>query len=259
MSIYEHFRQEEHGFIDQVLQWKEDVLHQYSPKLTDFLDPREQQIVTAIVGTEGEVQVSFDGGQPFAERKRALLYPDYYIPQSEDFQLRMYELNYPKKFVTIEHPQVLGSAMSLGLRRSKFGDILVAGDDIQLVAAEEISSYIEMNLTSIGKAKVSLSSIQREQLHVVKEELIEHVYTVSSMNQYGAFSSFSNYGASVDVAAPGEDIVTTDKSGAYGTGTGTSMAAPHVAGLLLLRGTEFGRSGSVTGDPDSTPDPIASK
>ena len=36
MSIYEHFRQEEHGFIDQVLQWKEDVLHQYSPKLTDF-------------------------------------------------------------------------------------------------------------------------------------------------------------------------------------------------------------------------------
>lgn len=63
--------------------------------------------------------------------------------------------------MTIEHPQVLGSAMSLGLRRSKFGDILVAGDDIQLVAAEEISSYIEMNLTSIGKAKVSLSSIQR--------------------------------------------------------------------------------------------------
>ncbi|MFY2250423.1 RNA-binding protein [Priestia megaterium] len=192
MSIYEHFRQEEHGFIDQVLQWKEDVLHQYSPKLTDFLDPREQQIVTAIVGTEGEVQVSFDGGQPFAERKRALLYPDYYVPESEDFQLHMYELNYPKKFVTIEHPQVLGSAMSLGLRRSKFGDILVAGDDIQLVAAEEISSYIEMNLTSIGKAKVSLSSIQREQLHVVKEEMTEHVYTVSSMRLDVLLSTIHN-------------------------------------------------------------------
>src|SRR6478735_7667999 len=174
MSIYEHFRQEEHGFIDQVLQWKEDVLHQYSPKLTDFLDPREQQIVTAIVGTEGEVQVSFDGGQPFAERKRALLYPDYYVPESEDFQLHMYELNYPKKFVTIEHPQVLGSAMSLGLRRSKFGDILVAGDDIQLVAAEEISSF------------------QREQLHVVKEELIEHVYTVSSMRLDVLLSTIHN-------------------------------------------------------------------
>jgi subtilisin family serine protease len=86
-----------------------------------------------------------------------------------------------------------------------------------------------------------------------------NVYTVSSMNQYGAFSSFSNYGASVDVAAPGEGIVTTDKSGSYGTGSGTSMAAPHVAGLLLLRGTGFGRSGTVTGDKDSHPDEIASK
>jgi RNA-binding protein YlmH len=49
-----------------------------------------------------------------------------------------------------------------------------------------------MNLTSIGKAKVSLSSIQREQLHVVKEELIEHVYTVSSMRLDVLLSTIHN-------------------------------------------------------------------
>src|SRR5688572_7840416 len=85
------------------------------------------------------------------------------------------------------------------------------------------------------------------------------VYTVSSMGQYGALSSFSNYGASVDLAGPGENIVTTNKSGGYGTGSGTSMAAPHIAGLLALRGNAIGRAGYVTGDKDSKPDPIATK
>jgi len=85
------------------------------------------------------------------------------------------------------------------------------------------------------------------------------VYTVSSMGQYGALSGFSNYGLSVDLAGPGENIVTTNKSGGYGTGSGTSMAAPHIAGLLALRGNAIGRAGYVTGDKDNKPDPIASK
>ncbi|TYR82646.1 RNA-binding protein [Priestia megaterium] len=181
MSIYQHFRQDEHALIDNVLEWKEEVLSQYSPKLTDFLDPREQQIIAAIIGTEGDVQVSFEGGQSFAERKRALLYPDYYRPEPSDFQLKMYEVKYPTKFVKIEHPQVLGAMMSLGIRRSKFGDILIQSDVVQLIIAQEISAYIEANLQSIGKAKVTLAEIAETELIEVKEELIEQVYTVSSM------------------------------------------------------------------------------
>ena len=85
-----------------------------------------------------------------------------------------------------------------------------------------------------------------------------NVYTVSAMNQSGALSGFSNYGAPVDYAAPGEGIVTTYKNGTYTQGGGTSFAAPHVAGLLLLRGNAINSRGTVTGDKDSTPDPIPS-
>jgi len=85
------------------------------------------------------------------------------------------------------------------------------------------------------------------------------VYTVSSMNSAGAFSSFSNYGSPVDVAAPGESITTTTIGGGYVSSRGTSIAAPHVAGLLALRGNSMGRAGFVTGDKDSTPDAIVSK
>ncbi|MBK0403133.1 S8 family serine peptidase [Adhaeribacter sp. BT258] len=85
------------------------------------------------------------------------------------------------------------------------------------------------------------------------------IYTVSSMNNLGQFSGFSNYGASVDFAAPGEGIPTTNKAGGYSSGSGTSYASPHIAGLLLLNGNAIRSRGTVTGDKDSTPDPIASK
>ncbi|MCC9167666.1 S8 family serine peptidase [Pontibacter harenae] len=82
-----------------------------------------------------------------------------------------------------------------------------------------------------------------------------NVYTVSAMDANDRFASFSNYGnPPVDYCAPGVSIKSTWKDGAYNTISGTSMAAPHVAGLLLL---SISTDGTVSGDPDGNPDPIA--
>ncbi len=82
-----------------------------------------------------------------------------------------------------------------------------------------------------------------------------NIYTISSFAQGDKWSSFSNYGnPPVDYAEPGSSILSTYKGGAYATLSGTSMAAPHAAGILLLGGIRSG--GSVSGDPDGNPDPI---
>lgn len=83
-----------------------------------------------------------------------------------------------------------------------------------------------------------------------------NIYTVSAMNASDFWASFSNYGTGIDYCAPGVSINSTWKNGAYNTISGTSMATPHVAGLLLLG--NIITSGYVSGDPDGNPDPIAS-
>jgi subtilisin family serine protease len=86
-----------------------------------------------------------------------------------------------------------------------------------------------------------------------------NVYTVSAINNQDEFASFSNYGASVDYAAPGVNITSTYKGQSYATMSGTSMATPHMAGLLLLKGKNIITDGFAKDDPDGHADPIAHK
>ncbi|MBC20786.1 MAG: hypothetical protein CMJ74_11075 [Planctomycetaceae bacterium] len=63
----------------------------------------------------------------------------------------------------------------------------------------------------------------------------DNVISVASTTDKDVLSSFSNYGAtSVHVAAPGSNILSTKMGGGYTTKSGTSMAAPHVAGVASL-------------------------
>jgi RNA-binding protein YlmH len=181
MEIYQHFRKEEHHFIDQVLEWQETVKRQYAPKLTDFLDPREQQIVQSVIGRNEEVYISFFGGAPFVERKRALLYPPYFQPADEDYDIALFEVHYPSKFVSLEHRQVLGALMSLGLRRGKFGDILMKEERIQFLVANEIADYILLHLHAIGKANVSVEKRPLTEIITLEEKWQDTTITASSL------------------------------------------------------------------------------
>ena len=105
-------------------------------------------------------------------------------------------------------------------------------------------------------------------------------YQIGTGNTFGTNFVFSPGGA-IDVAAPGVNILSTFTNGGYTTRTGTSRAAPHVAGLVALYIAANGRATNAAGvyairqaivnaslpqslwntnntyDPDTNPEPLA--
>jgi subtilisin family serine protease len=137
-----------------------------------------------------------------------------------------------------------------------------AGDVVNISLAAGASStldyYIQQGAAkgiffaiAAGNSSVDCSNNSPQRVNA------NNVYTVSAMDQNKYFFVSSNYGAPVDRAAPGVNITTTGLNGTYTYGHGTSFAAPHVAGLLLLKGNYIGTNGQVIGDKDSWADPIA--
>ncbi|WP_242966427.1 S8 family peptidase [Clostridium sp. BSD9I1] len=74
----------------------------------------------------------------------------------------------------------------------------------------------------------------------------EGVYTVSAVTPQYKKASFSNYGTSIDAAAPGVKIISTVPNG-YAVWDGTSMAAPLVSGVAAIVKAQ---------NPSLTPDEI---
>ena len=140
-----------------------------------------------------------------------------------------------------------GDVVNLSLGEDEASDVL--DQQVQAVAAKGI--YIAIAAGNDSKA-ADLFSPGRVNG--------DNIFTVSAVDSLDNFASFSNYGNDVvDFAAPGVRILSTYKDGQYAKMSGTSMATPHVAGLLLLKGRSIGYSGMVINDPDGTPDKIAHK
>jgi hypothetical protein len=91
-----------------------------------------------------------------------------------------------------------------------------------------------------------------------------NIWTVSAFdinNRFASFSNYSNPGSTtntpIEVSAPGVNVNSCWLNGGYRSISGTSMATPHVAGILLLNNGVVRTSGTVTGDRATPADPRA--
>ncbi|WP_057939882.1 S8 family serine peptidase [Algoriphagus resistens] len=136
------------------------------------------------------------------------------------------------------------------------------GDVANMSLGGPVSTALDNAVTALGNAgiKVALAAgNESEDANYSSPARVNgnNIYTISAIDSLDKFANFSNYGnPPIDFAAPGVGIISTVPGG-YATYSGTSMASPHVCGILIWGTPQNG--GASIEDPDGDADKIAIK
>lgn len=163
-SLFQHFRPEEQSFIEKSFDLIDHVESTYAFQVTEFLNPRQVSILVSLVAKAG--LKSFVSSDYFdTEYAKVLVSPEYYEFDQSDFEISLLELTYNPKFNHLTHRQMLGTLINqLGVKRSVFGDILLAEGCAQILVESSLASYFIQTITKIGKVTVQLKEVSLDKI-----------------------------------------------------------------------------------------------
>ncbi len=150
--------------------------------LTKFLDEVELSELINIIRYDYEYKTF--GGYDNSERVRVIINP-YDDFGYDEFEISVLKIDYPSKFVKINHRNVLGTIMSLGINRNTIGDIIITEEEkpsIYLIVVKEMVEYLKQNLLSINNHTIKISEVDFDILKNLKiKEAMVKTLIISSM------------------------------------------------------------------------------
>lgn len=132
------------------------ALSQKRPWFLGFLSEEEAAVCIDFLKWEKELQYSFFGGHPEAERRILGLFPDFLAPEETHFPLTALTFTYRDE-ATLSHRDFLGSFMALGIERSTVGDILPGQGVCIAFVRSELADFFLQNLQKIGREGVKIA------------------------------------------------------------------------------------------------------
>jgi RNA-binding protein YlmH len=188
-EIYEHFHPDEKSFADRAWEWVERAAERHETRRTDFLDPRQAHILFTLANRHPDAAVRLDGGSPDAERKRAVIAPDYKPLDFEDMGIAVLDISSDdRRLAELDHGDYLGALLGLGIKRDKIGDLHVRDDGCHALIAEEVGDFLIGHMKQAHRVDVTVSLLPLPALLEVKQALEEQMLSVASMRLDGVAS-----------------------------------------------------------------------
>ena len=163
---------------------------------TDFLHISERSIVEKVLKEERIFNFVFYGGKEEADWSVLIFYPDKI---NEEMLLKNYEkifnvirIKLPNN-IEYEHREFLSGIMKLGIKREKFGDIIVTDFGADIIVFSEISKILAEDLkglTRFRKSEIEIVSIN--ELTYVEPEFEKFNVIVSSLRLDNFVSELAN-------------------------------------------------------------------
>lgn len=155
----DHISTENKEIARRVIDLCEIVSKTRSIQCTDFYNPFEVKELSSLINTYDTISFSLIGNED-SESKAFLIYPEYMDEVNAADYISLIRID--KKDYDIAHKDVLGSLLSLGIKREKLGDIIINDEAIYFYIRNEILDYVLLNLEKIKNYGVELEVIDLE-------------------------------------------------------------------------------------------------
>jgi RNA-binding protein YlmH len=135
------------------------------------------------------INMDFSGVFQECERKMVAFYK-YDTPKN--YPMYLMKITNKSKFRTLGHRDYLGSLMSLGIKREKFGDLVIENNICYGAVGIDICEYIKYNLEMIADCPCSVEFIEEYDHIVPKRAFSEKVIIINSLRVDSILSEICN-------------------------------------------------------------------
>ncbi|MCX5773543.1 MAG: YlmH/Sll1252 family protein [Fusobacteria bacterium] len=158
----------------------------YTTFSSDFLTPN---VWKKLPEKFFDVTIETYGGFEKSDRKMICFYKG--LSLREPFPIKMVKVTATSKFHTLRHKDFMGSILSCGVRREKFGDLMQVESELYVPIVEGIEPVLIKEVTCIGKSPCKIEVVDPKSVYFVENNFKESVVIVSSLRLDAVVSELS--------------------------------------------------------------------
>lgn len=144
------------------------ALRQNIPIYTKFFNLAEQSHIEKLFVGVDDVKYIKNGGYEEAERCIFTIYSAFIDYNMFNYTpIKALKIEWNDMYYRVEHRDILGAILGLGIKREIVGDIIVEDHIAYVFVVEDMAHYIAQNLQKVGAASVTIECFDTEEIDVI--------------------------------------------------------------------------------------------